>query len=1117
MTIKDILKIYEQSAKMQHVANVLTQQEACRVHLHGLKGSAKAFYMSAIARAVPRMQVCVLPDKESAAFFYGDLEQIYEEQDKDFKSRKVLFFPAKIDSSKNDSYNTLLRNTVLQKLVENSISIMVSYPEALAEKVTDIKHASNAKLRLQTDQEYDLDTLVEQLSNENFEYSEYVVQPGQFTIRGGLIDVFSYSDELPIRIEFSGDKIASIRLFDIESQLTQKVLKKVNIVSDIQSTLKGEKINVMQLLPADACVWVEDVEACDYALKKVISAAEMQEDEQYFIPHIGTDEFKRNMLQYSMVEFGSNYYTKATCEEYFNIQPQLSYNKQFDMLINEWIQHYQQGVRNIFSSANENQSVRVRNIVRDILASDAYMQAYSGDILQQMEHNMVQYVNYSLHEGFIDDDNRLAFYTDHQVFNRYHRYKIEDKYKKNESLTLKELYDLKPGDYITHIDHGIGQYAGLEKIDVGGKQQEAIKIIYKGNDVLYISIHSLQRIAKYSGRDGMEPTLNRLGSNAWNKVKEKTKSRVKQLVFDLAQLYAERKSADGFAFSPDNYMQNELEASFIYEDTPDQVKATAEVKKDMEANYPMDRLICGDVGFGKTEIAIRAAFKAVCDNKQVAILVPTTVLALQHYNTFRDRLANFPCSVDYVNRFKSAKQQKDTLQKLKDGKLDIIIGTHRLLGKDVEFKDLGLLIVDEEQKFGVGAKEKLRRMKVNVDTLTMTATPIPRTLQFSLMGARDISIMRTPPLNRYPIETSVRVYSDEVLFQAIEYEVFRNGQVFVVHNRVQNIMDIANLIQAHFPHHRVAVGHGQMEGDKLEKIMMDFIDGYYDILVSTTIVESGLDIPNANTIIINEAQNYGLSELHQLRGRVGRKNKKAFCYLLTPPRSLLSDVARKRLDAIEEYSDIGSGFNIAMRDLDIRGAGNLLGAEQSGFITEIGYEMYQKILQEAIDEMQAETAVGDDMQEVCYVRECAIETDMELLIPDSYVYSSGERFSLYKELNTLTTDEELDQYQVRLTDRFGVVPPQTRDLVLSMKMRNRAKQVGFEKIVLKQNKLIGYFPSQQDSSYYETPQFHHVLSYMQAHPNMCHMKEMPGKLTLTIDKISNIAQAMQLVEALMLK
>jgi transcription-repair coupling factor (superfamily II helicase) len=831
---------------------------------------------------------------------------------------------------------------------------------------------------------------------------------------------------------------------------------------------------------------------------------------------IDENQFKEAILQFRTVEFGTNKYLNTQNNISFNTQPQMPFNKQFDLLIDEWLMNYEQGIVNIFSSLNENQSLRVRNIVRDVLSTQKKYADFQEDYRKKLEKEMVSYVSYNLHEGFIDREQKIAFYTDHQVFNRYHRYKVDDRYKKNDTIILQDIYNLKQGDYITHIDHGIGQYAGLEKIEINGKQQEAIKIIYKGNDILYISIHSLHRIAKYSGKDGQEPVLNRLGSNTWSKIKEKTKNRVKALVIDLAKLYAERKLTEGFSFSTDNYMQTALEASFIYEDTPDQIKATLDVKNDMEANYPMDRLICGDVGFGKTEIAIRAAFKAVCDNKQVAILVPTTILALQHYNTFRDRLADFPCRVDYINRFKTSKEQRETLQDLKDGKIDIIIGTHRLLGKDVVFKDLGLLVIDEEQKFGVGAKEKLRSLKINVDTIILTATPIPRTLQFSLMGARDISIMQTPPLNRYPIQTEVHTFSEELIKEAIEYEISRGGQVFVVHNRIQNIHEIADIIQKHFPEQHVAVAHGQMEGDILEQIMMNFIDGYHDVLVSTTIIESGLDIPNANTIIINDAQNYGLSELHQLRGRVGRKNKKAFCYLLTPNSNILSDTARKRLRAIEEFSDIGSGFNIAMRDLDIRGAGNLLGAEQSGFITEIGYEMYQKILEEAIDELRkSEIKEGElpDNMDDDFIKDCVIETDMELLIPDTYIISSGERYSLYKELNNLSADEELDLFRKKLIDRFGEIPLQTEELIKTIGLRRIAKRIGFEKVALKQEKLIGYFLHDSESVFYQSAQFTHVLNILQCHPNLAYMRENKDKLTLTFDNVRTIEKAIATLQA----
>jgi transcription-repair coupling factor (superfamily II helicase) len=722
-------------------------------------------------------------------------------------------------------------------------------------------------------------------------------------------------------------------------------------------------------------------------------------------------------------------------------------------------------------------------------------------------------IHLSLHEGFVCKDIGIACYTDHQLFDRYHKFRLKESFSGKQALTLKEMYDLKPGDYVTHIDHGVGRFDGLEKINNNGKWQEAIRIIYQNDDLLYISIHALHRISKYSGKEGHVPSMDRLGSNNWNKLKAKTKARVKDIARDLIKLYAERRSAKGFAFTPDTYLQHELEASFIYEDTPDQVKSTLDVKKDMEADHPMDRLICGDVGFGKTEIAIRAAFKAVADSKQVAILVPTTVLAVQHFKTFSDRLKTLPCRVDYINRFKSTQQQNETLKDLEAGKIDILIGTHRLLSADVKFKDLGLMIIDEEQKFGVSAKEKLKKLRVNVDTLILTATPIPRTLQFSMMGARDMSIISTPPPNRYPVQTEVHVFNEEIVRDAISYELSRGGQVFFVNNRIQNLVDLAAIIKKLVPDARVGVGHGQMEGHQLEKVMLGFVEGDFDVLVSTTIVESGLDIPNANTIIINDAQNYGLSDLHQLRGRVGRSNRKAFCYLLAPPLSILSDEARKRLKAIEEFAEIGSGFNIAMRDLDIRGAGNILGAEQSGFITEIGFEMYQKILDEAMHELKlAEYSdLYADELDTKYVKECQIETDLEILIPDAYISNITERLSLYKELDNIETEEELMAFQEKLIDRFGPVPTETQELLSALRLRMLARTIGFEKLILRNQLMTGHFISNETSAYYQSEIFTAVLKYVQTHTNSCRMKEGSGKLSITFQRVSNVSDALKIL------
>ncbi|MDR1879247.1 MAG: transcription-repair coupling factor [Bacteroidales bacterium] len=1126
MKRNDLIALYAQCSKTKTLAEHLVGKTVIRTRVSGLNGSSRSLFAAACTSLTSQPHLFILPDKESAAFFYGDLEQLLQEENTDASLKQVVFFPEtnpfSHKTSQTDNFNVLLRTKTLQRLQQGERLLIVTSPEAIMQKVATKQEIDKSAFCVLKGENISQDFLLEFLTENHFEYSDFVFQPGQFAVRGGIVDVFSYTNEFPYRIEFSGNTVASLRIFEIDTQLSKTLLDKIVITPDLhQDKTIIPTVNFFDALPPDTVLWFEDMAWCiDSIRKKQQSIPEnLQETTSFSDLFIDEKQFNTSLPHFSVVEFGTNACLDAQFTASFDVQQQMSFNKQFDLLIDQWVSNYEQGIVTVFSSLNENQSLRIRNLVRDVLSEEEKYRCFSQEYRMKLEKEMVAYVSYTLHEGFIDKEQRIAFYTDHQVFNRYHRYNVEDKYKKNDCIRLKEIYDLKQGDYITHIDHGVGQYAGLEKITINGKQQEAIKILYKGNDILYISIHSLHRIAKFSGREGEEPVLNRLGSNAWSKVKEKTKSKVKEMVIDLAKLYAERKTTEGFAFSSDNYMQAELETSFIYEDTPDQVKATQDVKNDMEANYPMDRLICGDVGFGKTEIAVRAAFKAVCDNKQVAILVPTTILALQHYNTFRDRLANFPCKTDYINRFKSTKERKETLDNLKSGKTDIIIGTHRLLGKDVVFKDLGLLIVDEEQKFGVSAKEKLRSLKVNVDTMTLTATPIPRTLQFSLMGARDISIMQTPPLNRCPIQTEVFPFSEELIRSAIEYEISRAGQVFVVHNRIDNIGEIAAMIRQNFPDRRVSVAHGQMEGEQLEQIMLDFIDGYYDVLVCTTIIESGLDIPNANTIIINDAQNYGLSELHQLRGRVGRKNKKAFCYLLTPPQSFISDTARKRLRAIEEFSDIGSGFNIAMRDLDIRGAGNLLGAEQSGFITEIGYEMYQKILEEALDELRQKDVSESEIAEnpdYTFVKDCVIETDLELLLPDAYVSSSGERYSLYKELNSLTNDDEMKQFREKLTDRFGQIPPQTEELIRTMNLRRIAKQTGFEKLVLKQGKLIGYFLSDPESIYYQGKQFLQIIQVLRQRPTLAYMRENGNKLTIIFDKVHSVENAIHALQQISL-
>jgi transcription-repair coupling factor (superfamily II helicase) len=1108
-----LLELFEQSQQADLLQKFLLSPRGKHLRAEGLCGSGKAVFATACLPYFTQPQVFILPDKETAAFFYGDMEQLLGEEDVSFSERKTLFFPALSDcksAQKKNSFDVLLRTKAVQRIYDGSVMLLITYPEAVSEKIVERKSIETETFTISKDEKLTQDFVIEFLSENDFEFNDFVFQPGQYSIRGGIIDVFSYANDFPYRIEFSTDSIASLRTFDPETQLSKSMMDSIVITPDLRAKeTVFQRIGFFEALSDNTVLWLDDAAACLDTIKNLF---ENNTDAQ----RIDQENFKRSLIDFSTIEFGFKSILKNDTTITFHQKPQLTYNKRFDLLIDNWIDNYEQGIANLFSSASENQAVRVRNILRDILHENKKYKDFTQEQIQILEKELMRHATYTLHEGFQDTDLKIAFYTDHQIFDRYHRYKVDDRFKRSETILLKEIYDLQVGDYITHIDHGIGQYAGLEKIEINGKQQESIKIVYKGGDTLYISIHSLHRIARYSGKDGSEPTLNRLGGHSWNKIKESTKRKVKELVINLEKLYAERKTAKGYAFSPDSYLQSELEASFVYEDTPDQAKAVKDVKNDMEADFPMDRLICGDVGFGKTEVAIRAAYKAVYDGKQVAILVPTTVLALQHYNTFRDRLGNLPCKVDYINRFKPAKLQTQTLENLKSGKVDIIIGTHRLLSKDVIFKDLGLLVIDEEQKFGVGSKEKLRTLKVNVDTLTMTATPIPRTLQFSLMGARDISVMRTPPLNRYPIQTELHPFSEDLINTAIEYELFRGGQVFFVHNRIQNLPELAGLIQKNFPSQRIAIAHGQMDGNKLEEIMMDFIDGNYDVLVSTTIVESGLDIPNANTIIINDAQNYGLSELHQLRGRVGRKNKKAFCYLLTPPMSGLPDAAVKRLRAIEEFSDIGSGFSIAMRDLDIRGAGNILGAEQSGFITDIGYEMYQKILDEALielreQEMTIEEAEQDENH--AFIRDCVIETDMELLLPDSYIASSGERYILYKELNDLTTNKELEIFKQKLLDRFGTLPPQAEELLQSIVLRRLAQKIGIEKLVLKQGKLAAYFPSNMHSLYYQSKQFSHILHTLKDTPMLGHLKEKDGKLSLTLlTKIQTVWEAMAALE-----
>jgi len=1117
VNVSQLTDRYRNSEAVGAIRNLCTPEKGLRLHLKGVTGSSVPVIASAAFSNTGPLHLIVLPEKEEAAYFFNDLENLLGEQEMPFHRKKVLFFPTTYrrpyEIEKTDNTNVLSRTEVMKRIgSRDGGSLVVTYPEALAEKVVSKAFLKKNTLKLTLGEMLSTDFVIDLLMEYNFERVDFVAEPGQFSVRGGIIDVFSFTNDRPYRIEFFGDNVESLRTFEPASQLSVDRLDHITITPNIQDRfLKEKRESFLNYIPRSSVLWLSDfalaIDKIDKEYEKAEKAYEGLSTELKHIPpaelFITGPEFYIEVLQHNVVEFGPHAMLKEANIISCNMAPQPSFNKNFELFLNELTNNTSRQIENMILSDNPRQTERIQTILTDLRINHSVS-----------ESNVSWFVlNLSLHEGFIDRDQKLACYTDHQIFDRFHKYRIRDGYASRQAITMKEIYDLQPGDFVTHIDHGVGRFDGLEKIENNGKQQEAIRLIYQNNDILYVSIHSLHRISKYIGKEGTVPSLNKLGSNAWNKLKSKTKQRVKDIARDLIKLYAERKAADGFAFSPDTYLQHELEASFIYEDTPDQIKSTADVKRDLEKSYPMDRLICGDVGFGKTEIAIRAAFKAVADSKQVAVLVPTTILAIQHYHTFSERLGEFPCRVDYINRFKSATEQKATLRDLAEGKIDILIGTHRLVSQDVKFKDLGLMIIDEEQKFGVSTKEKLKRMKVNVDTLTLTATPIPRTLQFSLMGARDLSVINTPPPNRYPVQTELHAFNEEVIRDAIHFELSRGGQVFIVNNRVNNIQEVAGMVQRLVPDARIAIGHGQMDGHKLEKVMIDFIDGYYDVLIATTIIESGLDIPNANTIIINEAQNYGLSDLHQLRGRVGRTNKKAFCYLLAPPLTVLTDEARKRLKAIEEFSELGSGFNIAMRDLDIRGAGNILGAEQSGFISEIGFEMYQRILDEAILELKETDFSGlyDEKQpeKLEFVRECLIETDLEIMLPDSYVTNITERLSLYKELDGINQEDELLKFQEKLIDRFGPIPLPSQELLNTIRLRRMARALGFEKISLRNGVMNATFVTNKESPFYQSQIFSVVLQFIQVYQKTCRMKEINDRLSLTFREVNTVSSAIQ--------
>lgn len=1117
MSVKELLALYSQQSYITDIAKTIVKHDAQRINLNGLTGSFIALISSSIVKNSTGNHVFVLNDMEEAAYFLNDLENIFLcEHSKQFVKDSILFFPASFKtphkSSDTDQTNIQFRAEVLSKVGSlREDLIIVTYPEALCEKVVSKANLAENTLKLHVDEQVSIDFIVDLFSTYHFNRVDFVVEPGQFSVRGGIVDVFSFANEYPYRIEFDGDKVASMRMFHPDSQLSNCNLSTLTIMPNVQdSQLMLEMVSFFQFLPEKTTLWVKDYLLCADLIEiereryiKILENLSTEENEdldKMVFPEdkvISKIDFIEGTLKSNIIEFGSSDYFKADNVFHFNSSPQPAFNKNFYLLKQNLDTNSANNYKNIILADTAKQCERLYNIFES---------------LDKQSETLFTPLLFTLHEGFIDRELKLVVYTDYQIFGRYQHFNLRNTFATKESVTLKELQGLQPGDYVTHIDHGIGRFAGLEKMEVNGKQQEAIKLVYQEGDLLYVSIHSLHRISKYTGKEGAAPSLSRLGSNVWSNLKEKTKRKVKEIAIDLIKLYAERRAKKGFQFSPDNYLQTELEASFIYEDTPDQLKSTQDVKKDMESEHPMDRLICGDVGFGKTEIAVRAAFKAVCDSKQVAILVPTTILALQHFYTFKDRLKDFPCNIEYVNRFKNPKEQKEVVKKLAEGTVDIIIGTHRLLSKDIEFKNLGLLVIDEEQKFGVAAKEKIKTYKTEVDTLTLTATPIPRTMQFSLMGARDLSIINTPPPNRYPIQTEIHVFSEELIKEAIITELARGGQVFFIHNRVQNITEVADVLKRLCPQARIAIGHGQMEGQELEHVMTEFIDHENDILVSTTIVESGLDIPNANTIIINNAHNFGLSDLHQMRGRVGRANRKAYCYILTPPLSTISSDARKRLQAIETFSELGSGFNIAMRDLDIRGAGNLLGGEQSGFIMDIGYEAYLKILDEAIQELKEKEFKDVFVTENIdyeFVKDCQIESDLEILIPDDYVSEITERLNLYKDLDSIETEEKLLSFEAMLIDRFGSIPRQTVSLINTIRLRWVAKEIGLEKLVLKMGKLICYFVSNPESPYFQSSKFAKVLNYLKNNPTECKMKENKNRLSLVYEDIKSINKALQ--------
>ncbi len=1124
MNLEALQGLYQNDIRLKQIAAGMAMPgHKLRVYLDNLRGSSINFVAAALWQNTDANHVFILNDKEEAAYFHNDIEHLT-------KALDICFFP---DSFKRtgsfnelNSSHVMLRTEALTKFAGNKPrkKVLVTYPEALFEKVVNPSSLSTNMIHIKVGEDIEVDSMMAQFVSLGFKREDFVYEPGQFAMRGGILDIYSFGNEHPYRIELFDKEVDSIRIFNPETQLSERKLLQVSILPNIETKFDAkEKISLLDFLPSNTIVWSKDLQFVLGRIEKMVSDLpdKMElgqvaiDHEEEMLKEISKADFEspgdwqEKIKLMHLIEWYNHSIEKITGDAIdatfkFATEEQPVFNRQFNMLIADMQKRIAQKYEVYMFAENPKQLERLRSVFDDLDAKINFVPVATA-----------------ISKGFIDHDKKAICYTDHQIFQRYHKYNLKQAYSKGKALTMRALRELQPGDYVTHIDHGVGKYSGLQKIEVNGNMQEAIRILYKDNDVLYVNVNSLHKITKFTGKEGTIPRVNKLGSDAWQKLKNKTKKQVKDIAADLIRLYAKRKASEGFAFSTDSYMQTELEASFFYEDTPDQGKATADVKRDMESPAPMDRLVCGDVGFGKTEIAVRAAFKAVADSKQAAVLVPTTILAYQHYNTFKERLKDFPCTVDYINRFKSAKDKKDTFKRLEEGKIDILIGTHGILGKDVKFKDLGILIIDEEQKFGVGAKEKLRELKANVDTLTLTATPIPRTLQFSLMNARDLSIINTPPPNRQPVHTEVMVFDEYAIRDALYYETERGGQVYFVHNRVQSLPEMVTLLRGLCPDLNIGMAHGQMEGHHLEEALMNFIEHKYDVLCCTNIVESGVDISNANTMIVNNAHQFGLSDLHQLRGRVGRSNKKAFCYLLAPPMSLLPNDSRKRLQTLEQFNELGSGFQISMRDLDIRGAGNLLGGEQSGFITDIGFEMYQKILAEAMRELKTSDFKDVFKEELNrkkdYVSDCTIDTDLEILIPDTYIENITERLSIYTQLDDIDNEEELEKFGKDMQDRFGPIPAQVNDLFTTIRCRRVACELGFEKLILKNEQMRLYFVSNPESPYFESDTFNHILDYIQTKTRNARLKQVGKNFMLVVDRVKKMKDVLWFLEGMVKK